>query len=103
MKKLVRSKMRKMIEAEGYHKVIDVTPEMFDDLFIAKIEEEMNELIETIKEKNKEAMADELVDVLTLVINVCELNEIDYTSIISKYQKKKKKRGDFISDIAILM
>jgi len=100
--KLVRSKMEEMCKESG-RTVLTITSDLQrKELLLAKLYEEVHELIEAYREQSDDRFTEELIDVIDVVEAIYELsNCIDFERIRGV---KHEERGNFIdSNIAILL
>ncbi len=100
--KLVRSKMKKMIEASG-NKTVNISRGMYRQLLAEKVIEEAKELAEAIMNKDRKEITNELSDLLTVQEAVCNLDKLKSSDIMNTCDIKIKKRGNFISNLGIIL
>jgi len=100
--KLVRSKMKKMIEASG-NKTVNISRGMYRQLLAEKVIEEAKELAEAIMNKDRKETLNELCDLLTVQEAVCSIDNIDPDDIVFTVSTKTEKRGNFISNLGIIL
>ncbi len=91
--KLVRDKIPEIINAAGKRPIIEsVTPQHVYLLLKEKLIEEAQELKET---KTREALVEELADVLEVCISLAEYEQVDWQEVEAKRKTKGEERGRF--------
>ncbi len=101
--KLVRSKMKKMIEETGEYKTVNISRGMYKQLLAEKIIEEAYGLAEAVLGGNNEEIENEYGDLLQVMHAVFKVEKLSSTIISGKMELKKEERGDFISNLGIIM
>lgn len=94
--KLVRDKIPNIIKADGKKAVIDI---LEDDEFLVHLERKLDE---EVGEYHKSKDAEELADILEVVITLAKLKGLSFADLVDLQTKKAVKRGGFSKKILLI-
>ncbi|MBQ2671240.1 MAG: nucleoside triphosphate pyrophosphohydrolase [Clostridia bacterium] len=97
--KLVRDKIPEMLAKNGGEPETEtLNDEKYKTCLYEKLKEECEE---TVNSYSKENLAEELADLLEVIMAISKLNDIDFAEIEKIRLAKKEKRGGFDSKILL--
>ena len=94
--KLVRDKIPNIIKADGKKAIIDI---LEDDEFPLHLERKLDE---EVKEYHKSKDAEELADILEVVITLAKLKGLSFADLVDLQTKKAVRRGGFSKKIYLI-
>lgn len=101
--KLVRSKMKKMIEDTGKYKTVNISRGMYKQLLAEKLIEEAHELAEAMLEGDINSIMEESGDLSSVMNAIMKTFSIDYYKVIEIEGDKQEERGNFISNLGMIL
>lgn len=93
--KLVRDKIPQIIEREGMRAIIDILDDEEFEVFLER------KLDEEVKEYHKSKEAEELADILEVLITLAKLKGLSFADLVDLQTKKAVRRGGFSKKILL--
>lgn len=93
--KLVRDKIPQIIESKGKRAIIDILDDESYEIFLER------KLDEEVKEYHESKEAEELADILEVLIALAKIKGLSFADLVDLQTKKAVKRGSFSKKILL--